>query len=251
MKIAIVGYGRMGKQIEKVLKEQSVSYITIDLHNPEAQFNTLNSQTLQNIDVVIDFTTPEVVLSNIEIYLAAKVNVVMATTGWYDHLEGVKKKIGQHIGFIWSGNFSLGVNLFFRIIKKSAEMFNYFDQYQPAVLELHHQGKKDSPSGTASMINNILLECLDNKNKGQFEKLDRQIEQNEIHVASVRGGYFPGTHAVYFDSPVDTIEIKHTARSREGFAVGAVAAAAWIKDRQGFFHINDFLDSLFTKKNTK
>ena len=110
--------------------------------------------------------------------------------------------------------------------------------------EIHHNEKKDSPSGTELMIGEILNKTLDSKNRLVTEKLDRKIEKDEIHLASVRGGYFPGTHVVLFDSKVDTIELKHTARNREGFAYGAVSAALWLKDKKGFFNIDDFMDSI-------
>jgi len=247
MKIALVGYGKMGKQIELILKQKKVEQIvTVDKFNKEANFSEVNQESLNNIDVAIDFSNPEGVMDNIKKYIEYKVNVVMGTTGWYDKLNEVKNMVSNNIGFIWSGNFSLGVNLFFKIIKESAKIMNKFsDQYDILSYELHHKEKKDSPSGTALMIGDILIKEINNKEKIVTEKLDRKIEEKEIHIASVRGGYITGTHTVIFDSIADCIELKHTAKNREGFAIGAVKACEWIYNKKGFFSIEDFMNDIF------
>lgn len=245
MKVAIVGYGKMGKQLEKVLYEKNIEVGSIiDKYIKEAQYNEINSKSLSDIDVAIDFTTPDVVLDNINSYIENNVSVVMGTTGWYNELKNVKNQVGDKIGFIWSGNFSIGVNIFFRIIRNSAKIFNNFKEYDPMAYEIHHNQKKDSPSGTAQMIGNILVDELSHKNVIIEEKLDRKISKNEIHFASIRGGTVPGTHVVMFDSDADTIELKHTARNREGLARGAVLAAEWIKEKKGFYSIDDLFNSI-------
>ncbi|MCK4797102.1 MAG: 4-hydroxy-tetrahydrodipicolinate reductase [Spirochaetes bacterium] len=245
MRIAIVGYGRMGKQIEKILLEKKITIgAIIDKYTQDAQFNKVNSQSLSGINVAIDFSGPDDIIENIKAYIDNKTSVVMGTTGWFNMMDKVRELVGDKIGFIWSGNFSIGVHVFFRIIRKSAKIFNNFKEYDPMLYEIHHNQKKDSPSGTAKMIGNILLEELSDKDKGIEEKLDRKINENEIHFASIRGGNVPGTHVVMFDSAEDTIELKHTARNREGFAKGAIMAAEWIKDKKGFFSIDDFMNSI-------
>lgn len=245
MKVAIVGYGKMGKQIEKVLMEKNIEIGSIiDKYIKEARFSEINSRSLSDIDVAIDFTTPDEVLKNINSYIENNVSVVMGTTGWYNELKNVKNLVGDKIGLIWSGNFSMGMNIFFRIIRDSAKIFNNFKEYDPMAYEIHHNQKKDSPSGTAQMIGNILIDELSHKNVIIEEKLDRKISKNEIHFASLRGGTIPGTHVVMFDSDADTIELKHTARNREGLARGAVLAAEWIKERKGFYSIDDLIDSI-------
>jgi 4-hydroxy-tetrahydrodipicolinate reductase len=247
MNIAIVGYGRMGKEVEKVLLEKNIKVIvTIDKFNDKAQYKEINSESLKGIDVVIDFSSPDAsgVVDNIKAYVANNVNVVLGTTGWYEKMDEVKKIVDNKIGLIWSGNFSLGVNIFFKLVKNASKIFDKFEEYDAMMYELHHNQKKDSPSGTAKMIANIMLEELKTKNKTVEEKLDRKIEPNEIHVASVRGGKIPGTHVVMFDSAADTIELKHSLRTREGLAVGAVKAAQWIYGKKGFFSIDDFMDSI-------
>ena len=247
MKIAIVGYGRMGKKINEIIRDQKNgdTIVTIDKFSPDANYNALTDESLSGVDVAIDFSFPDGVLTNIETYIQHGINVVMGTTGWYDKLEDVKKMVGSKIGFIWSGNFSVGVHLFSRIVSQAAAIFNKFpDVYDEMMYEIHHKGKKDSPSGTAMMIGDLINAQLDKKNKIVTERLDRAIEPNELHVASVRGGYVPGTHVVMFDSLADTIELKHTARSRDGFAMGAVLAANWIKDKKGFYNIDDFMNDV-------
>jgi 4-hydroxy-tetrahydrodipicolinate reductase len=243
MGIAIVGYGKMGKQIENVLFEKNIKdIIKIDKFSNESQFSDVNTNSLKGIDVVIDFASPEGLEERIKSYVENRVNVVMGTTGWYDKIDPIEKLVGNKIGFLWSGNFSIGVNIFFRVVKEASRIFNNFPDYDALSYELHHNEKKDSPSGTELMIGNVMLSELENKNKIVTERLDRKIEKNEIHLASVRGGYFPGTHTVLFDSIVDTVELKHTARSREGFARGAVMVAEWIKGKKGFFNIDDFMN---------
>ena len=194
--------------------------------------------------MAIDFSVPDSVMENIKIYIDNKVSAVMGTTGWYDQIDNVKKMVGDKIGFIWSGNFSLGVNLFFRIIKESAKIFNKFEEYDPMAYEIHHNQKADSPSGTAKMIGKILLNEIERKENLAEDKLDRRINKNEIHFASVRGGSIPGTHVVMFDSDADTVELKHTARNRCGLARGAVLACSWIADKKGFYSIEDMMDSI-------
>jgi 4-hydroxy-tetrahydrodipicolinate reductase len=245
MNIALVGYGKMGKQIEKVLKERNIQIVsTIDKFAGGVNHKLIDQSSMKDIDVAVDFSSTEGVIDRISQYVKYGVSVVMGTTGWYDRLEEAKKIVSDKIGFIWSGNFSLGVHIFFRLIKESAKILEKFDEYDVLGYELHHNEKKDSPSGTELMIGDILLSELSRKDKIVTEKLDRKIEGNEIHLSSVRGGYFPGTHTVLFDSLADTIELKHTARSREGFALGAVKVAQWLYGKKGFFSIDNYLESV-------
>jgi 4-hydroxy-tetrahydrodipicolinate reductase len=248
MNVAIVGYGRMGRQIEKILNEKSIKVgATIDKFAEDAQFNQLNADALKGIDVAIDFSFPDTVIDNFRIYIENGVNVVMGTTGWFDRMDEVKKMVNDQIGVIWSGNFSLGVNLFFKVVEAAGKIFNHFSDYDSFLYEIHHNQKKDSPSGTAKMIGDILLKELDHKNKGVEEKLDRKINEDETHFASIRGGSVPGTHVVVFDSEADSVELKHTARNRNGFALGAIVAAKWIYNKKGFFSINDYMNEIFPK----
>lgn len=246
MKIAITGYGKMGQITEELAKEKGHDVVsTIDPLVPSAKFKELNKENLCGADVSIDFTVPAIVLENIDSYVKYGINAVIGTTGWYEYLEEVKEKVEKSkIGLIWSGNFSIGVNLFFRIIKESCNLMKKFTFYDVMGYEIHHNRKKDSPSGTMNMIGDILLESLKNKKKIVTEKLDRKISEEEIHLASIRGGSVPGTHVVAFDSEVDTIELKHTARSRKGLAAGAIKAAEWVNGKKGFYSIEDMMNEI-------
>ncbi len=246
MKIAISGYGRMGHLIEQVAGKHGFDVSsTIDPVVSDARFKQINRNSLKNVDVVIDFSTPGTAVENIRKAAAEGKNIVMGTTGWYTEKETVRKIVEDSgIGLIWSGNFSTGVNLFFRIVRSAAALFNNFDAYDPFIHEYHHNKKADSPSGTASMLGDIILDEIDRKKTAVTELLKRRIEPEELHISSTRGGSIPGTHTVTFDSDTDTIELKHTARGREGFAEGAVAAAAWIEHKKGFFDINDMMKDI-------
>ena len=246
MRIAITGYGKMGQITEQLAIEKGLEVVsTIDPGVPSAKFKELDKENLRGADVAIDFTVPAIVLENIDNYIKYGINAVIGTTGWYEYLQEVKEKVEKsQIGLIWSGNFSIGVNLFFRIIKQSAGLMSKFSIYDVMGYEIHHNRKIDSPSGTMNMIGNILLENLKNKKKIVTEKLSRKISGEEIHLASVRGGSIPGTHVVAFDSEVDTIELKHTARSRKGLAVGAIKAAEWINGKKGFYNIEDMMNEI-------
>ena len=246
MNIAISGYGRMGKLIRKIAEEQGHTVCAvIDPAAEEASFKEISNESLSDADVVIDFSIPESAVENVKRTAKAGVNMVMGTTGWYDNMEEVRKTVEDSgIGLIWSGNFSTGVNLFFSIVRSAASIINYFDSYDPFIHEYHHKNKADSPSGTAAMIGEIILEEIDRKSRVVTESLKRKIEAEELHISSTRGGSVPGTHIVTFDSAVDTIELKHTARGREGFASGAVAAAGWIKHRSGFYGIENMMKDI-------
>lgn len=245
VKIALIGYGKMGKIIESMAKEKGHEICVIIDPNCEGCGKEINESTLKDAEVCIDYTHPSVIIDNIKKVAAAGKNVVVGTTGWYDKMDDVKKIVEDSgIGLIWSGNFSIGVNAFFKIIENAAEIFNNLDNYDVMANELHHKNKADSPSGTASMIGDILVKGIDRKDKVVVEMLDRKIEDNEIHVASVRGGSIPGTHSVLFDSLQDTIELKHTARGREGFAFGSVLAAEFLNGKKGFFGIDDLMKDI-------
>lgn len=246
MKIGIIGYGQMGKMIEEVAKNKNIEVAAII--DPKAEGVThkeISSDSLKDVDVVIDFTHPSVIMDNIKKYCDIKVNAVIGTTGWYDNMDEVKSFVKEAgIGLIWSGNFSIGVNLFFEMIKSAAQIINKVEDYDILGLEYHHNLKADSPSGTMNMIGKILIDNIDRKSKLVYDKLDRKIESDELHLASVRGGSIPGTHEIDFDSKADTITLKHTARSRIGFASGAVLASKFLYEKKGFFEIKDMINEL-------
>jgi len=243
MNIALIGYGKMGRLVAQKAKEKGVNVAaTIDPDVKDAQSREITEESLKDVDVCVDFSHPTTAIDNLKKVAVLKRNMVMATTGWYDKMDEAKKIVNEHgIGFIWSGNFSIGVNIFFRIIGEATKIFNRFPDYDPLCYELHHNRKADSPSGTAEMLGRIILENLERKNALVFDKLSRKILPGELHVGSLRGGDIPGTHVAAFDSAFDTIELKHTARLRDGFALGAIMAAEFIDKQKGFFSIDDLM----------
>ncbi|MHC1605110.1 MAG: 4-hydroxy-tetrahydrodipicolinate reductase [Candidatus Methanofastidiosia archaeon] len=245
MKITIVGYGRMGREVFKVAEERGHECTTIDTNKSDADYNSISKESVGRSDVCIDFTHPDSAISNIEHMAALKKNIVVGTTGWYDRLSYVKELAEKsNIGFLWAPNFSIGVNLYFRMVEHASFLFSNMEEYDVMGYEIHHSGKADSPSGTAIKLSQILLENMKGKNRANFNKLDRKPEEDEIHFASVRGGSNPGLHTVIFDSPFDTVEISHQNRNRRGLAIGAVLAAEFVCGRKGFFEIEDLIKNI-------
>lgn len=246
MNIAIIGYGKMGKEIEAAAKLRNINVASIiDPESKDAMFKEITAESLEGADVAIDFTHPSAAVENIKKACMLKKNIVVGTTGWYermDEVEAAVRKSGN--GLIWSGNFSVGVNIFFRIAANAAKIIDKFDSYDVMVHEFHHKEKADSPSGTAAMIGKILTDNIARKNRIVTEELKRKIRPDEIHVSSTRGGHMPGTHIIDFDSFADTIELRHTVRSRQGLAIGALMAAEWLEGRKGFFTIDDFMKTV-------
>lgn len=237
MKIAIIGYGQMGKLIERLATEQKIEVVSIIDPNLE---KVIDAESLKDADVCIDFSLPDAVLKNCKQIAKLKKNIVIGTTGWSEHLNEISQ-IAQdnNIGIIYGSNFSIGMNTFFHIVANAAELINQIDNYDLFGYEMHHNKKVDSPSGTAKTLAEIVLDKVDRKETAQYDKLDRKIDDEEFHLASIRSGDIPGTHVIGFDSSADTIELKHTARSRDGFALGAISAAKWIEHKTGIYNFQD------------
>ena len=237
MNIAIIGYGKMGKTIEKVALEKGHS---IGLRINSSNKNALNSNSLLDIDVAIEFSHPKSAFQNIKFCLENKTPVISGTTAWLEKLNqatNISDKLG--VGFIYASNFSIGVNIFFAINKRLAKYMNTANQYSPSVHEIHHTQKVDAPSGTGISLGEDIIENVDrisNWVKGE------EAKPNELSITSARIGNTPGTHIITYTSAIDDIEIKHTAKSREGFARGAVLAAEWIIGKKGFYGMNDVLN---------
>ena len=233
MKIALVGYGKMGKIIGEIAESRG--------HEVVAKLN--ESPTLENLnnpDVVIEFSNPEVAFNNIKICLENKIPVVCGTTGWLDQKPEIEKIATENeTAFLYGSNFSLGVNLFFALNEKLADLMKNFSEYKVQLEEIHHTHKKDAPSGTAISLAEGII-----KNDHRFDawKLD-ETKGNELGIFAVREDEVPGTHSIFYRSEVDEIEIKHTAFNRNGFALGAVIAAEWIQGKKGNFSMKDVLFS--------
>lgn len=245
MNIAIIGYGKMGHEIEKALSETKHKVVAIIDPTIQAggnKFKEVSAQALKDADVCMDFSSPSVVVDTIKKVAALGKNMIIGTTGWYDKLEEVKKIVQEKkIGLVYAPNYSIGVNIFFKIVKDAAKMFSKFDSYDPFVIEEHHKGKADSPSGTAKVLGNIIIENIPRKKKAVYDKLDRKIADDELHVVSVRAGNLPGTHIVGFDSEADIIKLEHEAKGRRGFVLGAIMAAEWVNGKKGLHTIDDVM----------
>lgn len=236
MKVGLVGYGKMGQAIEKILldKGHSISKI-INIDNTE-EISEINPD---NTDVVIEFTAPESALSNIKSVLANKVPVVSGSTGWLDHYDEVVEFCkGKETGFFYASNYSLGVNIFFKLNEQLAKMMNG-QGYNSSMVEVHHTQKLDAPSGTAITLAEGLIAHNDSKKKWVNKKSQ---DPSELEIISERIDPAPGTHEITYDSDVDTIKISHVAHSRQGFAQGAVLAAEFMAGKKGVYSMNDLLN---------
>jgi len=242
MNIALIGYGKMGKEVEQAARSRGLTVAkTFDIHNNTGSLG-LTPEALQGVDVCIEFSTPGAVMENIAAVAQCGKNLVVGTTGWYDRLETVKKLVKEKkIGFLYAPNFSLGLNIFTQIVAHAAHMMDRYTQYDAAVTESHHRGKADSPSGTALSLASCVLQGMKRKTEILTETSHGQIKPHQLHVTSSRIGSVPGTHAVLFDSDADAIELVHTARNRSGFALGAVVAAEWLKGKKGFYTMRDVI----------
>jgi len=221
MKLALIGYGKMGQIVEQAALREGIEVVAV--LDPV----TGSRGKLSDADVCVDFTEPSAAIENIKAAAAARVAMVVGTTGWYDRLEEARRLVEESgIGFVYGSNFSVGVNLMFKITRYAAELFSHIPSHDPFIAEAHHKLKKDAPSGTAIFLKRIV--------EAEYDR--------EVPTSSTRAGYIPGTHTVGFDSEADTLSISHTARSRAGFAQGALLAARSIVGRKGFFEFSEIID---------
>lgn len=231
MKIALLGYGKMGKVIERIALERGHEIVL-----KKDEFNTYDG--LSTADVAIDFSVPTAAVANISNCFHANVPVVSGTTGWLEHFDEMVALCNEKKGgFISSSNFSLGVNIFFELNEYLAKIMAQFDSYKVTMEEIHHTQKLDAPSGTAISLAKGVIE---NSNYANWTL--EEAKNNEIHIEAKRIGDVPGTHTVTYDSIVDSIELKHTAHNREGFALGAVIAAEWLAGKTGIYNMKDVLN---------
>lgn len=230
MKIALLGYGKMGKVIEKIALERGHSIVL-------KKSSTGSFEGLKNADVAIDFSVPDSAVTHISECLNNNIPVISGTTGWLDNYEKMVELCKINTGsFIYSSNFSLGVNVFFELNHYLAKMMHHLKQYNVSMEEIHHTQKLDAPSGTAISLAKGIINNSDYTNWTL-----ENPKNNEIHIEAKRVENVPGTHSVFYDSEVDQIEIKHTAHNREGFALGSVIAAEWLIEKKGVFTMKDVL----------
>lgn len=235
MNIALIGYGKMGKAIEKIAAERG--------HQVVQKIGKESALTPEGVDVAIDFSLPEVAVANISSCLNNGVPVISGTTGWLDNYDKMVALCEEKKGaFIYASNFSVGVNLFFELNKKLAQLMNRQEDYHIGLEEIHHTQKLDAPSGTAITVAEDIIENSHYNNWELNTKDTQAFSNTEVPIQAVREGKVPGTHSVTFKSAIDTIKISHEAHSREGFALGAVVAAEWILGKKGVFSMRDVLN---------
>lgn len=235
MKIALLGYGKMGKEIEKIaLNRNHEIILKVDKENTA----NITVNDLKQADVAIEFSTPHTVLENIQRCFEADLPVVVGTTGWYDHFDSIKNQcLAENKSLFYATNFSLGVNLFFKVNKYLAELMNNYPEYEVSMEEIHHIHKLDKPSGTAITLAEQVIERLERKSRWSITEKNNDV----LFIEDKREGEVPGTHIIKYHSAVDDIEIMHKAHNRQGFALGSVIAAEFIKGKQGVFNMNDLI----------
>lgn len=234
MRVAVVGYGKMGREVEAVLRERGHEAAPVRRGDPFPA----------GCAVGIDFTRADEVERNLALALDAGARYVVGTTGWQDRIDAVRRLVEHRSGgLVWAANFSLGVNLFYRIVRQAAALLAPFPEYDPYVLERHHRQKKDAPSGTARVLAQVLSEAGLRRTAPETQ-LQGALADERFHVAAVRAGGIVGDHTVGFDCGGDEILLEHRARTRRGFATGAVLAAEWIAGRTGFHEFGAVLDEL-------
>lgn len=236
MKIALIGYGKMGHAIEEIALQRGHEIV---LRITDENLHDFSNENIQKADVAIEFTNPHSAVENILFCLNANVAVVCGTTGWLTQLKSIEEKCKEVNGaFLYASNFSVGVNIFFELNKKLAALLKPHPSYRVAIEEIHHTQKKDAPSGTAITLAEQIIEASDEKNK--WVNSDT-TNKNELSIISKRIDEVPGTHSVKYSSSVDDIEIIHTAHNRKGFAEGAVLAAEFLKGKKGIYSMKEVL----------
>jgi 4-hydroxy-tetrahydrodipicolinate reductase len=237
MNITLIGYGKMGKEIDRLASERGISIIErLDIGSP------IKNSEIQRTDVAIHFASPESVLPHVQRLASAGKNIVVGTTGWQKDFEKVRAIVAEtKIGLVYASNFSIGVHVFFRLVKEAATLMNKFSEYDVSVHEAHHKDKVDSPSGTALTAAKILLAHIGRKKTVLSDPLQGKIKPDQLQITSTRSGAIVGTHTITFDSLADSIELKHSAKDRSGFALGALVAAEWVKNKHGLFTFEDVL----------
>ena len=240
-KIALVGYGAMGRVIEKLAKDKG--YVITDIFDHD---NPIDPNADYDFDVAIDFTYPDTVIENIKMLSAKGKAVVVGTTGWYDRIDEMSDLVTKNkTGLVWGSNFSVGVQMYFKIVKYASKLVNFLDSYDVMVHELHHKRKKDSPSGTAEIMARIITSNVDRKTGVEYNAINGEVDNSKLHVSSTRGGEITGTHTMYIDSHADSIEITHNAKNRTGFALGSLLAANWVHNKTGFYSFGEILTDIW------
>ena len=243
-KIAIIGYGSMGKEIDSAAQNQGfIITDRIDVDSP------LSEHKKYDFDVAIDFSYPGAVEDNVRILTQAKKQIVVGTTGWMDHKSIIEDLVTSNsCGMVYGSNFSMGMMIFMELTRIASKLIEVHPEFDIMIHELHHNRKKDSPSGTALSLGHIIMDNIKRKTEILSETIHEQIDPEILHITSTRGGEITGIHTVYIDSLAETIELTHRAKNRRGFALGALAAARWIHGKKGFYDFQDMLKIIWEKE---
>jgi 4-hydroxy-tetrahydrodipicolinate reductase len=230
--IALLGYGKMGQMIESIADQHNVKVVTYYDENNLLKDTSENRKLLKDVSILVDFTLSSAVLKNVELAAAMEKNMVIGTTGWQEQLPEVERIVKEsNIGLLYGANFSLGVNLFYKVSEYAAQLFSTFKNYDAYIEESHHKMKKDAPSGTALVLKRFVQQSY----HGQ-----------DVPVSSTRAGYIPGSHSLNFDSTVDSLHIKHVARGRMGLAEGTMLGIKWINQKTGMYAFSEVLDEILS-----
>ena len=242
MRLALIGYGKMGREIERLALERGWTVdLRVDIDTPP-----VTKAQRDNTDVVIHFATAENIVEDLTPWAEAKKPIVVGTTGWQVQLARIEALVHvNQVGLIYASNFSLGVNIFFQLVQHAAKMMDRFEEYDAFIQEIHHKNKIDSPSGTALTMGTIVLDHLKRKKELFNETSHGKILPEQLHISSVRSGAVIGTHTLAFDSAVDMIELKHTAKNRSGLALGTLFAAEWIHNKKGLYTMQNAFQDIF------
>ena len=233
MKLALIGHGKMGAETERVALAAGETVVAV--YDSEHPFD---AGAAGEADVCIDFSTAEATLRHMRFAAEAGVDIVVGTTGWYSHIDDVRE-LFTGSALLYAHNFSIGMNVFYRIVRKAASLIDPLSDYDPYVLEHHNRDKEDRPSGTALRLGEILLDGIERKQRIEVGAPLGGIPEDALQIASVRVGSIPGNHSIGFESAADTIELRHSSKNRTGFALGALVAAKWVRGRKGVYTMDD------------
>ena len=233
MNIALIGFGKMGREVERAAIEAGDTVVAcFDSSSPA------NKRALTRAEVCIDFSTPDAVIHHMQLAAESGVDIVVGTTGWYERFDEVRH-LFEDSAMLYGHNFSVGMNIFFRALKQMGVLMNGAPEYDVYVQEHHNRDKVDSPSGTALRLGEILLEQIDRKKQTHSGSPVGGVPLDSLQLSSVRAGTVPGSHTVGFDSPADSIELRHASKNRTGFAIGALKAARWVRGKKGVYTMDD------------
>jgi len=240
LKLLLFGHGKMGTLVADMARDRGHEIVVISTRANERE--VIEGSSIAQADLCIDFSHPSAVLKHIEAAALAGKSIVVGTTGWYDHLERARLIVErQGIGCLYAPNFSLGVLLFMQIVQYASKLMNRFPSYDVGGLEIHHNQKIDTPSGTAQALSEIITKNISRKSSIVHDLSERPIASCEFHMTSLRVGHQPGTHTILFDSTHDTLLLTHEARHRNAFAEGALIASEWLHGKKGWFGLEDLL----------